>query len=158
MLWAVYVKDEGRNHLYQYFHGNVEVLYPEMPERVERVLRNIKHTRYHATFFTDEQKSRIGELPEPLTWECVTMRYANALNTYLIARDVRPIAITLNAAAREIADDRKPPRPVSEDPAVLLMVYQLSKICGIPYDVSPERIVDAMNVCTAACHSGGVTV
>lgn len=157
MFWNLHWKDADRKNLFMYVGAHHRPADEFMNDPVWMRLHS-SHSRYGAKFFTSEEKRVLMErweaLPEGFSWLCGSMRYKNALEVDNGAVNIQAIANALASAAKEIGDQQV--GTAADDPAILLMVNQLSHLCraGQGFDLSRYR--HALEICESMCNAGEV--
>lgn len=157
MFWNLHWKDDNRGNLFM-FVGLRAMPADDFMNDPVWMKSHSGHSRYGAKFFTSFEKEvlmkRWETLPEGFSWLCGSMRYKNALEVDAGAVNVQAIANAIASGAKEIGDQQV--GTAKDDPAILLMVQQLSHLCQLGGSCDLSRYRHAHQICTDMCAAGGV--
>lgn len=157
MFWNLHWKKE--NSLYMYVGLRAMEASDFMNDPVWMKVHS-GHSRYGAKFFTSDEKRALMErwetLPEGFSWLCGSMRYKNALEVDEGAVNVQAIANAIASGAKEIGDHQV--GTAKDDPAILLMVQQLSHLCQVGSSLDFSRYTEARVICESMVDAGGSEV
>lgn len=159
MFWNLHWKDANRKNLFMYV-GLRGMNADDFMRDPVWMRAHSGHSRYGAKFFTSDEKRVLMErwetLPEGYEWLCGSMRYKNALEVDEGAVNIQAIANAVASAAKEIGDQQV--GTAKDDPAILLMVNQLSHLCQVSRGFDLSRYQHAKNICVDMCNAGGVLI